>query len=536
MATRRKTFQLNNYNIDLISNYALEDMDAAGAAPEHQIKTRLSLEEALLRMKEHYGEDTEITVSTGKRLGRFNIEVRLKGNAFNPLRFSESEFEEWNQMLSFADYQPDYQYTGHTNLVRWSAPVSKRHPFVVYGIALIIGVAAGLILNEVATDTSFLEALTAIFAPVEEIWIRILNVLCGPVIFLLLITTVINMDSITRQGDSTGRFMSRVFRMSFIAAGAAVIASIIAFPALKFMGFKNTASDFKFLLLELVPMDVVSPFTSSNVPQLLILGVVIGSAIVASGKKYPVISAFIQETDDLSIRITEGVSKMAPYFMCVLIIYEIIGHTTNALKYIWMPVLVFVIVTVVLMTIFTIITARIEKVNALTLVRALKGPFIKTLSNGSADTVLDYTLKSCRRLLGIDPGYAEVGLSIGLVMYMPISAVGTLIFVIYSASMYGVSATFMWYVIAVVIAVAMCIAVPPVPGVGILTYVVMFAQLGIPKKALIAAMVFDVLTTVLMSAANQYMMQLELILSADRMAMLDHEVLRKLSLTKEKSY
>jgi proton glutamate symport protein len=272
------------------------------------------------------------------------------------------------------------------------------------------------------------------------------------------------------------------------------------------------------------------------VPQLLILGVVIGSAIVASGKKYPVISAFIQETDDLSIRITEGVSKMAPYFMCVLIIYEIIGHTTNALKYIWMPVLVFVIVTVVLMTIFTIITARIEKVNALTLVRALKGPFIKTLSNGSADTVLDYTLKSCRRLLGIDPGYAEVGLSIGLVMYMPISAVGTLIFVIYSASMYGVSATFMWYVIAVVIAVAMCIAVPPVPGVGILTYVVMFAQLGIPKKALIAAMVFDVLTTVLMSAANQYMMQLELILSADRMAMLDHEVLRKLSLTKEKSY
>jgi hypothetical protein len=80
----------------------------------------------------------------------------------------------------------------------------------------------------------------------------------------------------------------------------------------------------------------------------------------------------------------------------------------------------------------------------------------------------------------------------------------------------------------------MCIAVPPVPGVGILTYVVMFAQLGIPKKALIAAMVFDVLTTVVISAANQYMLQLELILSADRMAMLDHEVLKKLSLSREK--
>jgi Na+/H+-dicarboxylate symporter len=186
------------------------------------------------------------------------------------------------------------------------------------------------------------------------------------------------------------------------------------------------------------------------------------------------------------------------------------------------------------MLFFTIITARIEKLNALTLVRALKGPFIKTLSSGSTDPVIDYTLRDCRRRLGIDSGYAEVALSIGLIMYMPISVIGTLIFVVYSANMYGISATFMWYVIAAVISVAMCIAVPPVPGVGILTYVVMFAQLGIPKKALIAAMVFDVLTTVVISAANQYMLQLELILSADRMAMLDHEVLKKLSLSREK--
>ena len=534
MAYRRRTYLLSNDNIDLISDTALAEMEAAGTAPEHQLKTRLSLDEALLRMQERYGEDTEVTVSTGRRLGRFNIEVRLKGKAFNPLRFSESEFEEWNQMLSFADYQPDYQYTGHTNLIRWSAPLRKRHPAVVYGIAIILGLAVGVILSQMSPESRLMSILVAVLAPVEEVWIRILNVLCGPVTFLLLITTVLNMDKITRQGDSTGRFLMRVFRTSFIAAGAAVIASAIAFPLVKFAGFSNTGSDFAFLLLELVPEDVVSPFTSSNVPQLLILGVVIGSAIIASGKKYPVISAFIHEANDLSIRITEGVSGLAPYFLCVLLIYEIISRTTDVLVNIWQPVAVFLIVTAGLMLFFTIITARIEKLNALTLVRALKGPFIKTLSSGSTDPVIDYTLRDCRRRLGIDSGYAEVALSIGLIMYMPISVIGTLIFVVYSANMYGISATFMWYVIAAVISVAMCIAVPPVPGVGILTYVVMFAQLGIPKKALIAAMVFDVLTTVVISAANQYMLQLELILSADRMAMLDHEVLKKLSLSREK--
>ena len=54
----------------------------------------------------------------------------------------------------------------------------------------------------------------------------------------------------------------------------------------------------------------------------------------------------------------------------------------------------------------------------------------------------------------------------------------------------------------------------------------MFAQLGLPAKALIAAMLFDVLSSLIIAAANQYLLQLELIVSADRMAMLDRGVLR----------
>lgn len=526
MAIRRKSFQLTNDNIDLISGYVLDEMDAERISTENKIKTRLSVEEALLRMQEHFGEETVITVSSYRRIGRHYIEVRLKGDAYNPLRFSASEFEEWNQILSYSDYQPDFQYSGHTNLVRWSAPVLKKHPAVVSGIAILSGLILGLAGKAVSSNPAVLKALMAFLNPVEEIWIRLLNVLCGPVIFLLIITTVMNMDSITRQGDSTARFLTRIFRMSLLSSVFSMFVCVAIFPNMHLGGFKNTASDFEFLLLELVPEDVVTPFASSNGPQLLLLGIVIGSALVASGKKYHLMTGLIQEANGLGLRITEWMSNTAPVFLCFLIAYEIIDEETQLLIHMWIPVLIFLATSFIIMALATILTARIEGISPMNLTRSLTGPFVQTIKSGSADPVFKYTFKNCCEKLGIDEKYAEAGLQIGLVMYMPVSASGTLIFVLYTANRYNVNATFMWYVMAVVVAVAMSVAVPPVPGVGILTYVVMFAQLGLPAKALIAAMLFDVLSSLIIAAANQYLLQLELIVSADRMAMLDRGVLR----------
>ena len=535
MSIKRDTFTLTNDSIDNISAVVLGDMNAADVPKEHQIKTRFSLEEALLRMQEHFGNDETVTVSSYLRFGRYYIDVRLKGDAYNPLRFSVSEFEEWNQILSYADYQPDYQYSGRTNLIRWSVPVQKKHPALVSGIAIALGIAFGIIGLVVSENKTVLSALSAVLSPVDEIWIRLLNVLCGPVVFLMIITTVLNMDSITRQGGNTGRFLLRTFSMSAFASVFATIVCIAVFPDVHLGGFSNTASDFRFLILELVPQDIISPFASANAPQLLLIGVVMGSAIAAAGKKYRSVTNLIQECYGLGIYITEGMSNIAPYFLCILLVHEIISGQSELLIKMWQPVLVFVVTSCLIILLTTAVTARTENISPLLLARALKDPFFKTIRNGSADKVLEYTLNNCHERLGIDMRYAEVSLRIGLVLYMPVSAAGTLIFVIYAAGVYNVHVTFMWYVMAAVVAVAMSVAVPPVPGVGILTYVVMFAQLGISSRALIAAMVFDVLTSLIITAANQYILQLELILSADRMAMLDHAVLQTVVQTEEKA-
>ena len=53
-----------------------------------------------------------------------------------------------------------------------------------------------------------------------------------------------------------------------------------------------------------------------------------------------------------------------------------------------------------------------------------------------------------------------------------------------------------------------------------------FAQLHIPSAALIDAMIFDILFGIVAAAANESLLQMELILQADRLGLLDLDRLR----------
>ncbi|MBQ1331378.1 MAG: hypothetical protein IIY36_00485, partial [Lachnospiraceae bacterium] len=110
---------------------------------------------------------------------------------------------------------------------------------------------------------------------------------------------------------------------------------------------------------------------------------------------------------------------------------------------------------------------------------------------------------------------------------MPVNVIGTLMFTMYSAAKYSLAISPGWLIIAVVLSVVLFVATPPVPGANLLAYIIIFGQLGIPGKALIDAMIFDILFGIFASAANQTVLQMDLIIQADKIGLLDLKKLRK---------
>ena len=102
-----------------------------------------------------------------------------------------------------------------------------------------------------------------------------------------------------------------------------------------------------------------------------------------------------------------------------------------------------------------------------------------------------------------------------------------MVFILYAAQSYGVNTYLGWYVAALFLTVIMVVATPPVAGMSILTYAACFPRLGIPTEALIVAMIADILFNFVVSGVDQSLLQLELVLEADRLQMLDRDKLRK---------
>ena len=162
-----------------------------------------------------------------------------------------------------------------------------------------------------------------------------------------------------------------------------------------------------------------------------------------------------------------------------------------------------------------------------TLLRKLKPSFIETLKTGQVAETYTLAVQCCRKQLGIQKIFTQRLLPMGLVLYMPVSMIGMIAFVMYASINSGGMITPMWIIKAIVFALILLVAAPPIPGVNLLSYVVIIGQLEIGREYIIAAMIFDIIFSMFASAANQTLLQTDLILQADRMGLINRNTLTK---------
>ena len=115
-------------------------------------------------------------------------------------------------------------------------------------------------------------------------------------------------------------------------------------------------------------------------------------------------------------------------------------------------------------------------------------------------------------------------------MFPPATAIYFILICIYTAEVYGIECSLVWFVLAVFSAVVLAIAAPPIPGGTLTCYTIMFVQLGLPEEALVIALALDVICDFVATGVNLLCLQTELVELAGALDMLDIEKLRRSSL------
>ena len=530
----RENVPLTAAGVDAFSARIEEILGEIGVERQNRLRIRLSLEEALLRFRDRFGEEQAVRTQIRKRHGNLVIQAELKGDPCNPLSEEENELADLSgTMLTSIGINPQYVYDGSVNTLRIQIRLPGMNPVVKLLIALLLGALLGWVWKSVPAHPAGTDYLLEFFELLFELWNRILNVLSGPVIFLAVITAVVNSGKIAGQGGSSRRIIIRYFLLSFLASGGALLLSHEIYP-LPSTG-ENTAEQVMGALQALfafVPRNFVEPFAESNTPQLVAMAMVLGEGLHILGARTHHLSRLIRQANILGLQLAELVSRLVPSAVCLFLALEIRRRHYSMLSGLWSCVPTALLITLVYSGAALIYTSRKEKVPVYRLLLKLKKTFFLACSSGSLDTSYGEASRCCVRELGIQETFTSVSLPNGLVLYMPVSAIGTIVFLLYAANKYGIDAGTAWYVTAVVLSVVLFVATPPVPGANLLAYIALFAQAGIPADALICAMIFDVFFGIFANAANQSLLQLDLVLQADRIGLLNRKALTR-SIKKE---
>ena len=521
---------LKSKSIDNLSDWLFENLNDIGIDKRSCLKARLLTEEVLLRLRDKFGENVCIKAEIESSISHYRLRMIMEGEPFNPLSETNAELGDWNSSLQTAiGMFYKYNYSWGKNTLTLSFPLKRMNAVIRIFLFIVIGIILSLAGLLLLPKGVYNDLTNYVFEPTYTIWRSILNTISAPIIFFTVITTMLNTKRIERQGGNAKNVVFRYFLISFlIAAAASVIALPVFLPVSAFTHMReNLISAINNFLSGLVPTNIVEPFLTSNTPQLLLMAFVAGAALVVLGNSVSAVKEIVRQINIVGLKLAAWVSELVPIFAAIFLAFGLFKGEKKVFINMWIPLLLSVLLSVFVMLVIVLNTACKLRIKPGLLVKKTKKPFLTALQTGSLDASFEQTKFSCINLLGIDSTYTNISVPQGLVLYMPISAIGTLIFTVYTASIYGIKVDLFWIVSSIILAVMLFVATPPVPGANLLAYVVFFSALGIPDEALMAAMIFDIVFGIFAGAGNQLLLQHELIWQAKRIGLLDKKKLIK---------
>lgn len=393
---------------------------------------------------------------------------------------------------------------------------------VAISAALLIGFL-GLLLPETALSA----ALTYAINPLQELFLRFLACIAGPMIFLCVALGISGIGDVATLGKIGKRMVFAFFGISFLLSVATALVCLYCYR-MPLQPDAETGSQWEAItnmFLNFIPRNIVSPFADGNTLQLIVLGVIIGLAMLFLGKKVEGVANFMEQLNLIIQKIMSGLNKVMHVYVFLALVKMIWSRALAGFKDIWTLPVIFVSVTVAATLVLFILAGLKAKVSPFRLMRICLPQFLIALSTASSTAALDTIFKVSEKKLGIHPTVTKFGVPLSMVMYKTSSVIYLTAVAFYFANAYEVDISLIWVIQAVIMSVALTFAIPPIPGGGLNNYTVLFLQLGVPSSALALALAADSMMEFIITGFNVFTQSPELLSLAKSVDMVDDEIL-----------
>ena len=479
--------------------------------------------------RKKFGEDQQIEYLVRKRFHRIECSLIIEGEKVGPY---DEETESSTRRMTEKALKPllvnktdqiSYIYSIGRNFVIVSSPEIQAKSIWKSPIlwSIILGIAVGILCYHLPVKVNSL-IIDDILSPVFSITIGVITGIMAPVILISMITSVSALQSINDLTNLGFKIIGQ-----FIISICSVMLVGIALTLIFYHNFGVTSMDFQpgnlvELILGIIPTDVVSPLATGNAPQLVVLGVFFGAALLLLGNR-------VDGLKDTLGQINAWIMTAMGMAMVICPVLPFISIATMIARGEWMTLLKgweFIVLSYLIATVCGLIKLLVVclkyKVKFGVLWKKLWPMISASFASGNNTTMLKMEYEISKNELGIKPEFSSFWIPMSQALLNPRQTINMIIPPILIMKYIGSPMSLSFLLVYALLLLELSIASPGTTA----GWTIMFAALGLPSEYVGTFMMYKILTANYNAAYGALQAGLKQIESAKKFDAIDLEKLR----------
>ncbi|HBK54458.1 MAG TPA: sodium:proton symporter [Syntrophomonas wolfei] len=529
----KRDFRLEIASIESAGDYVRDILKQYKCTDRDMVRAQLFTEETMVYWTETANEGDILQINVRKRFKTISLSLSYRGAQSNPLAISdeeedETEFSFIGQNILIGLSTVTYSYENGYNVITFTLKEKGTNPVILIIFALAAAIICGLIVNRFAPSLG--PGLSAsILIPLSKAFFGLLNAIVIPFLFLSVIASIFNMENIAQ--------MKRIFRILFswflgltaMSAVIAVLAGMIYFPlqngASTGVNEVNIWTQIAKMLFDIIPSNIFQSFLDGNTLQTIFLAVITGITMLVYKGRFPVISKVVSESNLIFSTMLDAICSLMPWVIFICIFDMLLSGDGRVLLSSIAVVVLICICFLLIVLLCLLSVALIEKQNPLQYIKTIGPVLLIALSTASSSATFAPHSMIASNKQGIRDYLANFSIPVGALFAKPFVVPVLLLMTLFVGNFYSLTFTAADVVSMVLLCVILSVAVPPVQGMGIFLFTIIFKRFTIPLEGLAMAASLFMLFDYLMTTGNVFSINISMLHTEQRLREKDKRVI-----------
>lgn len=410
----KKSTLLGDNSSNVIVTDSTSMLKKEGFADDYVMKFRDDAVGILNDYAKLVGVGTEVRYTLIKRLLKIELKVMIPGEEYDPFNNGSGARERainkaFDLNLNTQMNGVSYLYSMGHNIISVSIPLANRKKKLLKDPmiwAVVLGVALGLICQQLPeAANSFI--VDEIASPMMSIILGMISGIMGPVIFISMITAIVSLGSV----EELTNLGFRIFRRFFVVILFCMAVSVIVSAAF-FRNFGNGVVDFSpkkivEFFFNIFPTNMVEPFLNSNTPQLVVLGFIMGIALLLLGNRAKGLNDMLHQVNAWAMSAMKLVLLITPALPFLSIMTTLASGNGTELIHGWKFILASYIAYTICVAVKAIKTSHVTKMSVKDTLIKIEPAAKVAFTTGSTAAPMEMSHTIADKEFGIKPEFSS---------------------------------------------------------------------------------------------------------------------------------